>query len=272
MTTAPNAGFKAEPRSGPARDLVVRHVRALIEGGTLRQGQQLPTERELVRATGLSRTSVRTGLQSLVAKGVLVTRRGAGTFVAEGPPTLDADALGILATLHGFSRAEMFEARRTLEVRVAGLAAERATGDQLATISDEVTGMYAALEDRQVFLVHDIRFHRAVASASGNPILAAMVEMVSSLFYERRRQTANLGDDPRTVADVHRQIYQAIRNRDRARAERVMNEHLLMAEREQGADLPAPEPAARPRPPGTQTDDTFPAGAHGRRDKKGERT
>jgi GntR family transcriptional repressor for pyruvate dehydrogenase complex len=226
-------------------------VRALIEGGSLGPGQQLPPERELVRLTGLSRTSVRTGLQALVAKGLLVTRQGAGTFVAGGPPTLDADALGMLATLHGFSRAEMFEARRTLEVRVAGLAAERATGDQLAAISEEVTGMYAALEDRQVFLVHDIRFHRAVASASGNPILAAMVEMVSSLFYERRRQTANLGDDPRTVADVHRRIYQAIRTRDRARAERVMNDHLLMAEREQGADLPQPGAGAGSSPAST---------------------
>jgi GntR family transcriptional repressor for pyruvate dehydrogenase complex len=218
---------------GLATDVVVSHVRNLIMRGEVRPGQRLPPERELVRQTGVSRTSVRAGLQSLAAKGVLVTRHGAGTFVANGPPVLDSEPLGFLAALHGFSRREMFEARRTLEVGVAGLAAERATGEQLAAISEEVTGMFASLGDAQEFLVHDIRFHRAVAAASGNPILASIVEMVSAIFYEQRRQTANEARDRRPAATMHRRIYQAIREHDRASAERVMHDHLVEAEREQ---------------------------------------
>ena len=69
------------------------------------------------------------------------------------------------SALHGFSRDEMFEARRALEVGVAGLAAERATDEQIATIAEEVTGMFASLDDAQTFLIHDIRFHRAIASS-----------------------------------------------------------------------------------------------------------
>jgi GntR family transcriptional repressor for pyruvate dehydrogenase complex len=218
---------------GLATDVVISHVRNLIMRGEVRPGQRLPPERELVRQTGVSRTSVRAGLQSLAAKGVLVTRHGAGTFVANGPPMLDSEPLGFLAALHGFSRREMFEARRTLEVGVAGLAAERATGEQLAAISEEVTGMFASLGEAQEFLVHDIRFHRAVAAASGNPILASIVEMVSAIFYEQRRQTANEARDRRPAATMHRRIYQAIREHDRAAAERLMHDHLVGAEREQ---------------------------------------
>jgi len=251
MTSQSKKKQAIRPIEGLAAELVVNHVRGLIVAGELRRGQRLPPERELVRGMGLSRTSVRAGLQALVAKGVLITRPGAGTFVADGPPVLDADALSFLAVLHGFSRHEMFEARRTLEVRVAGMAAERATGDDLAAISDEVTGMYAAVDDRQTFLVHDIRFHRAIAAASGNAILAAIVEMVSSLFYEQRRRTADLARNQRPVADTHRRIYLAIRNRDREAAEKEMCEHLLVAEREQeverlqqaaAADVPVPDP------------------------------
>src|SRR5262245_46774419 len=84
-----------------AAELVVDHVRRLILEGKLTKGAQLSTERELVQELGVSRTSVRAGLRSLTAKGVLVARRGAGTFVAAGPPVLDTDALGIFATLHG---------------------------------------------------------------------------------------------------------------------------------------------------------------------------
>ena len=132
----------------------------------------------------------------------------------------------------------MFEARRTLEVGVAGMAAERAGGDQLAAMADEVTGMFAALEDPQAFLVHDIRFHRAVASGSANPILASLVEMVSAIFYERRRRTADRARNLRATAEMHRQIYQAIRARDRARAEQLMGEHLLRAQQEQEIEGP----------------------------------
>src|SRR3954454_17903483 len=119
-----------------ANELVVRHVRNLIVGGRFRPGQRLPTERELVSEVGVSRTSVRAGLQALAAKGLLVIRRGSGTFVADGPPMLDSEPVTVLAALHGFTRKQMFEARRTLEVSIARMAAERWPAEPLATISD----------------------------------------------------------------------------------------------------------------------------------------
>ena len=224
-----------------ANELVVRHVRELIVRGKFRPGQRLPTERELVREVGVSRTSVRAGLQALAAKGLLVIRHGAGTFVADGPPVLDSEPLSLLAALHGFTRHQMFEARRTLEVSIARMAAERRTAEQLAAISDAVSGMFAACEDPQAFLVEDIRFHAAVGTASGNPILASVVEMISAMFYEQRRQTADRGRALRPVADVHWQIYQAIRDREAGRAAHLMSEHLIQAQKEQEAEDPDEE-------------------------------
>ena len=131
--------------------------------------------------------TVRAGLRTLAALGVVRSRRGSGTYIPDGPPTLGAEALSFLAALHKFTVDDVYEARRILEVGAAGLAAERATPDQLATLADEVAGLFASLNDRQVFLVHDINFHRGIAAASGNPIVASLVEMVSALYYERRR-------------------------------------------------------------------------------------
>src|SRR5439155_15824464 len=236
------------PAEGLASGRVISHIRGLILGGELKPGQRLPPERELARQIGVSRPSVRAGLRSLRAKGLLKTRHGAGTFVADGPPVLDSEPLSFLAALHGFTRHEMFEARRVLEVGAAGLAADHATGDRTAAIADEVTGMFASLEDPQAFLVHDIRFHRAVAAASDNPILASLVEMVSALFYERRRRTADRTRDLRETAAMHRQIYQAIRARNHARAEEMMCEHLLVAEQEQDSEGPDVDPPNPPRP------------------------
>lgn len=231
-----------KPTDGVTAEIVVRHVRGLIERGELRPGDRLPPERELAVQLGVSRPSVRAGLRSLAAIGILQTRHGAGTFITDGPPTLGAEPLSFLAALHGFTRDEMFEARRALEVGVAGLAAERANDEQIATIAEEVTGMYASLDDPQAFLIHDIRFHRAVASASGNPILASLVEMVSALFYEHRRKTAQNGRDLKDAAQMHRVIYHAIRARDAKRARSAMSDHLVMAQEAQALE---PDPTVR---------------------------
>jgi GntR family transcriptional repressor for pyruvate dehydrogenase complex len=239
MTTDKQPGEALRPAPDiMATDVVVRHVRELIVRGRYGPGQRLPTEKELVADIGVSRTSVRAGLQALAAKGVLVIRHGSGTFVANGPPVLDSEPLTLLAALHRFTRKQMFEARRTLEVSIARLAADRATGEQLGAISDAVSGMFASEDDPQEFLVNDIRFHGAVAAASGNPILASVVEMVSAMFYEQRRKTADRRRDLRPVAEVHWQIYQAIRDRNPGRAANLMSEHLIQAEREQEQEEP----------------------------------
>jgi GntR family transcriptional repressor for pyruvate dehydrogenase complex len=233
MLSLIEARRKGNAGDGLASELVTSHVLALIAEGELKGGARLPPERELANELSVSRTSVRTGIQALAAKGVLVVRHGAGTFVADGPPALDGEPLLLLAALHGCSGAEMFEARRTLEVGVAGLAAERATPEDIAAMAEEVASMFASLDDPQQFLIHDIRFHRAVAAASGNRVLAALVEMVSSIFYGLRRRTADRSDDRRPAAAAHRRIYQAIRDHHRSRAEGLMHDHLLQAEREQ---------------------------------------
>lgn len=236
MTKFQKRAEAVQPAERAATERVVEYIRDLIVRGAAVKGARLSTERELAAHLKVSRTSIRAGLQALVSKGVLVSKRGAGTFVADGPHMLDSEALGYFATLHGLPRPEMFEARRSLEVGVAGLAAQRGNGEALASISDAVTGMFSSLDDPQAFLRWDIKFHRAVAAASGNRVLASMVEMVSALFYEQRRQTADRERDLKAVAGIHHQIYQAIRDRQRTQAERLMNQHLLEAERLQDVE------------------------------------
>lgn len=220
-------------------DQVVAFVRDLIDRGRLRPGDRLPAERELATRIGVSRPSVRAGLHALAAMGVVRSKHGSGTYIPDGPPSLGSEPLSFLAALHGFTRDEMYEARRILEVEAAGLAAERATSDHLATLAEEVAGLFANRDNPHLFLVHDINFHRGVADAAANPIVGALVGMVSALYYERRRATAERASDSdlRDAAEAHRRIYQAIRNRDPERARSAMNDHLTQAARYQAQEL-----------------------------------
>jgi len=218
-------------RSGQTTEQVVARVYELIKHDGLKPGDRLPPERELAKQLGISRPSLRAGLSSLISMGVLKSRQGAGTFLVDGPPALDSEPLRLLAELHGFSFDHMFETRSILEVGAAGLAADHATGDQLASMSEEITEMYAALKDPQQFLVHDIGFHRAVAAASGNPTLATLVEMVSAILYERRRNTIERAHDFNEALELHRRIYRAIRAHKPDEAREAMREHIVRAQR-----------------------------------------
>jgi GntR family transcriptional regulator, transcriptional repressor for pyruvate dehydrogenase complex len=219
-----------------AAQRVVMHIERLIQGGQLKPGDRLPPERELSRQVGVSRPSLRAGLRSLAAVGIVEPRHGAGSFITAGPPKLSASPLSLMAALYGFTRDEMFEARCALEVAAAAHAAQRATGDDLALMAEEVAGMFASLLQPQAFLVHDVRFHRAVAQGSHNPVLAALVEMVSGLVYERRRLTVEHARDLTESAEMHRRIYSAIRERDPDRARREMSQHLDLARMAQASE------------------------------------
>jgi GntR family transcriptional regulator, transcriptional repressor for pyruvate dehydrogenase complex len=211
------------------RDRVVEHVRRLIESRELKPGDRLPGERDLAHELGLSRPSVRSGLEALESMGVVVSRRGAGTFIAQGPPDLGREPLSLLASLHRFTPAEMFEARQVLEVGIAGLAARQAEGEPLAAMAEEVTEMFASVDDPGAFLRHDVRFHRAVAAGCGNRVLAALMEMVAAQFYELRKETVERARNLRDSAEMHRRIFRAIRVRDAEGARAAMTEHLREA-------------------------------------------
>ncbi len=225
---------------------VVEHVQGLIRSGEVHPGDRLPPERELARKLKISRSSLRAGIGFLAAMGVLKSRHGAGTFVSDGPPALDASSLSVLGTLHNFLPWQMFEARLVIEANVAALAAERATDEHIATLAEEVAEMYAALADPQEYLIHDVRFHRTVARAAGNPILATLMETITANLYGYRHITVDKAQDLKESAEMHRDIYRAIRSRNPSQARLTMERHLNLARIAQDAesDLPTPQSEA----------------------------
>jgi GntR family transcriptional regulator, transcriptional repressor for pyruvate dehydrogenase complex len=227
---------------------VVEHIRSMIESGELRPGDRLPPERELANKLKISRSSLRAGLGFLAAMGVLKSRHGAGTFVSNGPPALDSSSLTVLGALHGFQPWQMFEARLVVESSLAALAAERASGEHIAALAEEVADMDAALDDPQEYLIHDVRFHRAIAVACGNPILAALMETITAALYDRRRHSVSGASDLKESFGMHRKIYRAIRAGKPEQARRAMEKHLNLARATQASETTSKDATVRERP------------------------
>src|SRR5215218_7345887 len=154
----------ASEKNGSTAEEVAARLRDMIHSGELAAGDRLPPERDLAKLLGVSRPTLRAGIRSLTTVGILQSKQGAGTFVAEAEksPTLDTGALKLLSALHGFTSDEMFEARLALEMSIAALAAERATSEQMAQLAEDIAGMYASVEKPEQYLVHDMQFHQTV--------------------------------------------------------------------------------------------------------------
>ncbi len=145
-------------------------------------------EREFARSLKISRASLRTGIGYLAAMGVMKIRHGVGTFVADGPPEFGKASLSLIGALHGFQSWQMFEARIILESHLAALAAERGKEEHHAALAEEVAEMFAAMNSPADYLIHDLLFHRIISQASGNPILAAIIETITSALYDSAPQ------------------------------------------------------------------------------------
>jgi GntR family transcriptional regulator, transcriptional repressor for pyruvate dehydrogenase complex len=241
---------------------VVGYIRNEIEGRTLHPGDRLPPERDLARKLDVSRATLRSAIGYLAAMGVLTIRHGVGTFVADGPLEIGKLTLSMLGALHDFQSWQMFEARLTLESSLAALAAKRGQERDFAALAEEVAEMFATCDDPEEYLIHDVLFHRTIARASGNPILAALMETVAAAVYDARRETAKNTRNLRESAEVHREIYRAIRSRDGAKARELMEQHLKRAEIDQineeaqrsatASAAPQQNPVRAPRAPATR--------------------
>lgn len=229
--------FKAlnSEKNGTTAEEVVTRLRDMIHRGELHSGDRLPPERDLAKMLGVSRPTLRAGIRSLSTVGILQSRQGAGTFVAEAEesPTLDSSPLRMLSALHGFTSDEMFEARLALEMSIAGLAAKRATSEQMTLMAEEIAGMFASLDEPEQYLVHDMQFHQTIAAASNNRILTALMNMVATILFDTRSKTVKRAKDLKQSAEQHRNIYRAMREHDPDGARAAMHDHLIETQKAQ---------------------------------------
>ena len=252
-------------------DVLAERLQQQILSGAYPAGSPLPTERELVASSGLSRGSVREALRILGAQGLVRTRAGryGGSVVSRPTDAQLAGHIYLFAKGRGMSLSALVEARQAVEPMVAQLAARHRTVDDLAALKiisarlDE-----AALDDVPRFLEENANWHTAVAAASHNDLLRAFTASISGLMLEASRIENFASDDVRKlVTQAHRRILLAIELQDcdaaRRRAERDVQAYALHLEAAVSAAngkiqkaeprAIAKTPAVSPRPAATAT-------------------
>jgi GntR family transcriptional repressor for pyruvate dehydrogenase complex len=211
---------------------VVRQVEGLILRGILRPGERLPSERELSEQMSVSRPSLREALANLQDRGLLVSKAGAGVFVADVLGSAFAPALVALFSTHDEAVFDYISFRRDMEGLAADRAAHVGSDTDLAVIDSIFLKMEIAHQKRNPTDESqlDADFHLAIIEASHNIVMLHMMRSMYELlregvFYNRsvmfkQRMTRD------HLLDQHRAINAALQARDREGARAAVTAHM----------------------------------------------
>ncbi len=207
---------------------VIHRIIGLIRANELKAGAPMPSEASLSLAFGVSRAVVREALRSLAALTLIDVGNGRRARVA----IPDASVLGIVVdhavyTEH-VSIQQIYDVRRTIEMRTVALAALRRTDAEILQISQHAAAMRANFQTPELVKTHDIAFHAAIAVASRNPMFSLIVQS----FQDVTRKTWHVAWMSRASEkermesiEGHEAIADAISRQDPRAAEAAMAEH-----------------------------------------------
>jgi len=198
--------------------------RQILETGAYRPGQKIPCENELSEEFGVSRTTLREAIKTLSAGGLLVVRRGSGTYVADTLPVKGGLTLPELKRMK-VELKDLNEVREIFEPKVAALACSRASDEELrhiAGLEREIERRLLAGEDTTDM---DIAFHTAIMKAAHNEFILQIAPVVRQALSDQRILKAS-EDLIKSVLPDHTLIMEFLMKRDAAGTESAVRIHL----------------------------------------------
>lgn len=202
-----------------------------IANGSLKAGDRLPSERDIAKQLGVSRTVVREALKSLEAMGYVESISGGGTFVKQVSLNNVIAPLSSMLSSNNKLLLELIEFRKLLEAQTASLAAQRVNEETASAIKDAIQRMKHEVSLGGTGEINDSDFHLAVAKAAGNEALEIIWSMCKDLLQYTVTTTLKVKDQPKRAIEDHEKIAGAIFDHDSNSAVLMMQEHLEKAYR-----------------------------------------
>jgi GntR family transcriptional repressor for pyruvate dehydrogenase complex len=217
--------FAAVGRDAKLPDKVAAQIRETILDRQIEPGQRLPSERELADQFDVSRTVIREAIRSLRAMG-LVESIGRGNRVAQVDRAAVAETMSLFLQGRPISYEKVHEVRAMVEVEVAGLAAERATEEDIRRLEELCDLFAASTGDMEEAAELDVGFHSALADATQNELYRIILDAMQDVLLGARRSTLHIHGRIGKGATAHRRILDRVRVRDATGAREAMRRHL----------------------------------------------
>lgn len=204
---------------------VIDQLTDLIKNGSLQPGDRLPSERKMAEQLGVSRPPLRESLRALEYAGIIQTRYGDGVYVKSNDFPLEANPL-FSRLLNQYTLEEMIEMRKVIETAVIGLAARRATDEDIETLQGIHDKSVKYINNMSKFIECDFAFHSAIAEIARNSMLFKSIETMRDMMGEFNRELLGSRTYRTDVTGHHAVICGALARRDAVAAVEAMDVHL----------------------------------------------
>lgn len=207
---------------------VAEEIEKLIEKGSFKAGEMLPSVRELCDLFGVGRSSVRDAITTLSGKGIVYVKQGEGTYICEFDPSKLFNYHLLLPSSKEII--ELFQVRKILETGIAEKSAIHRSEQDLLKMEECIYNQSVNKWES------DYQFHMAMAKSTGNEILIQFMQFISATtkkaMIDFHQYIQKNPDTVKQIDNQHLQIYEAIKERESAKAHRMMSEHLNFVEEE----------------------------------------
>lgn len=222
MTSAPLPSFGLAARESLESELTRKLMDYLASSG-LATGEKLPSERQMSDALGVGRAAVRHALKSLSLLGVVEVRPSMGTYLRNGGTDLLPQVIEWGLLLGERRTEEVIEARSTIEIALAGYAAQRRTEDDLTSLRRLIGLMRTSENHVEGYVDTDVEFHLAIADAAHNDVLAGVLRSLQSLLRTWATRVIEAAGETATSLAMHVPIFDAIEAGDSDAARSAMS-------------------------------------------------
>jgi GntR family transcriptional repressor for pyruvate dehydrogenase complex len=207
-------------------NVVMDEIKKMILDGRVNSGDYLPAQAELAKGFQIGLSTVREAIRGLALMGIVEPLPGRGTRVtADAPIALRMLSL-LRARLDELDPQKIHEARRAIEVEMTGLAAERATPQDIVRIEKALVKMQQTIEHDGDFVQADLEFHLAVAQAAKNRLMADYYFIAHEMLAGVIQQVAQAPGAKQRGLEMQRKILQAIKKRDMPQARQYADDNL----------------------------------------------
>ncbi|BES65038.1 FadR/GntR family transcriptional regulator [Gottschalkiaceae bacterium SANA] len=208
---------------------VIEQIQNMVMTGTLKKGDKLPSERDLVEQLGVSRASIREAIRALEMIGLVESRQGEGNFIGGDINSSFFEPLSVMFMLNGGRSEEILELRRVIEVEAVALAAEKITEEQSLELQQLMDQFRTATDETERVQI-DKAVHDKIAEIGGNYLILILLSTISSLLETFIRDARGMilreEDNRDLLLAQHQEICDGIIAKDSNRAIEAMKVHL----------------------------------------------
>jgi len=215
-----------EVRKKRAYEDIVLQIKALIETGKLKHGDQLPNENELSETFKVSRLTVREAILSLETVNLVERRQGNGTYVIATSEEAIIKPLATALYHEKDSIIDIFALRKILEPEIARLAAMNASQIKIAQLEEIIANQGKEISEGRMPVELDSRFHYTLATMSKNKVLGRLLVALMGILRKTRETYLQTEERKQKSLEGHQNILAAIKEGNGTAARQAMMQHI----------------------------------------------